>query len=201
MSVTTALVICIAILSFCLILTIFALLQTATRKRKWKRRPSQIFFIADTHFDSRKNSRLRHFHSVRDMNWLIRIRWNRTVAPQDTVYFLGDFANHRTKLWWSRLNGRKIHVRGNHDRGRGRPLDFISFGGIQFYLVHNYHHVPSAYQGWVIHGHSHNAPFFNAKERRICVCANKIGYKPINSKTILKRVAKIEPSVISGINT
>gem|GEM_PF-830887 len=194
------LLVCIDILSLCLIITVFALLQAATRKRKWKRRPPQIFFIADTHFDSRKNSRLRRFRSVRNMNGVMCIRWNRTVAPQDTVYFLGDFANHRTKIWWNRLNGRKIHIRGNHDRGRGCHLDFVTFGGIQFYLVHNYRHVPKAYQGWVIHGHSHHAPFVNAKEQRICVCANRIAYKPINASAILKRVAKVDTSSANSID-
>jgi calcineurin-like phosphoesterase family protein len=54
------------------------------------------------------------------MNSIIIRRWNSTVRPDDLVIHLGDFALYGkspkvSKLCKS-LNGKKILVRGNHDR-------------------------------------------------------------------------------------
>lgn len=45
--------------------------------------------------------------------------WNKTVKPEDTVYFLGDLAFEqfsRTKEYITTLPGKKIMVKGNHDK-------------------------------------------------------------------------------------
>ena len=62
--------------------------------------------------------RPEHFEKVYFDNWI------RLVAPQDTVYFLGDlvFGSKDYRLFFadgfSRLPGHKIFVRGNHDKKR-----------------------------------------------------------------------------------
>ena len=49
-------------------------------------------------------------------------RWNATVAADDEVWHLGDFANGGSREYvaavFARLNGRKRLVRGNHDTNR-----------------------------------------------------------------------------------
>lgn len=60
----------------------------------------------------------RQFNSVEEMNETIVERWNETVKPNDTIYDLGDFALAGvTKVLTilPRLNGKKIHIMGNHD--------------------------------------------------------------------------------------
>lgn len=59
------------------------------------------------------------------MNYALTARWNERVSPEDTVYHLGDFAMGSPDAWpeiLSRLNGHKILVPGNHDRGREKML-------------------------------------------------------------------------------
>lgn len=49
--------------------------------------------------------------------------WNAAVAAGDTVFHLGDFSFlglEATRDIVSRLNGYKILILGNRDRGRGR---------------------------------------------------------------------------------
>ena len=77
------------------------------------------FYISDTHFDHAKIITLakRPFANVDEMNEEIVRRWNNVVTNDDYVYFLGDFAwkFNRVGYWASRLKGRIIFIRGNHD--------------------------------------------------------------------------------------
>lgn len=59
-----------------------------------------------------------------DMNWQLMANWNRTVDPEETVLFLGDFAWFRGRSETDRrkvrnlrsiLNGEIVFVRGDHD--------------------------------------------------------------------------------------
>ncbi len=80
------------------------------------------FYIADTHFRHAKIIECcdRPYASTDEMdNELIR-RWNAVVGVGDIVYHLGDFAfglgdEEAIKNVFSRLNGRKVLVLGNHD--------------------------------------------------------------------------------------
>jgi calcineurin-like phosphoesterase family protein len=79
------------------------------------------WFTSDTHFCHKNIIRLcdRPFADVDEMNEAIIANWNAVVAPEDTVYHLGDVALGQWVEWDSiltRLNGRKAIVVGNHDR-------------------------------------------------------------------------------------
>lgn len=79
---------------------------------------------ADTHFFHENIIRYcnRPFADVEEMNAIMVANWNNTVAPDDEVYHLGDFALV-SKTWlaydlerlFERLRGKKYLVRGNHD--------------------------------------------------------------------------------------
>jgi calcineurin-like phosphoesterase family protein len=83
------------------------------------------FVISDTHFGHTNSwekfklpdgSPLRPFTSTEEMDETMIERWNAKVQPQDTVYHLGDVVINKKYLHLvSRLNGRKILIRGNHD--------------------------------------------------------------------------------------
>ena len=79
-----------------------------------------IFFTSDQHFGHEKVLEFdrRPFSSTEQMETEMIARWNRKVKQDDTVYILGDF------IWKSdnaaellrRLNGKKIILKGNHDK-------------------------------------------------------------------------------------
>ena len=89
------------------------------------------WFTADLHLGHRNiiDYCNRPFHTVDAMNNALIENWNEAVAPNDTVWVVGDFALGKiadTLPIVSTLHGRKILVAGNHDRcwaGHGRRAD------------------------------------------------------------------------------
>ena len=60
----------------------------------------------------------RSFSSIEEMNEVIIERWNKKVKPDDKVYLLGDVMlndNEKGLEYASRLNGKIMFLRGNHD--------------------------------------------------------------------------------------
>jgi len=97
----------------------------------------KIFYIADTHFNHANIIRLdnRPYKDVLDMGAKMLENWNNAVGKDDIVYILGDF------MWKFRdedydfakqLNGRKILVKGNHDKCHNRNFKRL-FGDIVKY--------------------------------------------------------------------
>lgn len=87
-------------------------------KEKLRKEP-KVWFTSDWHFGHKNviNYCNRPYKDVEQMHKALIKIWNKTVKPQDTVYFLGDFSLNPK---WSRLlvkdlNGKKIMVAGNHD--------------------------------------------------------------------------------------
>lgn len=81
----------------------------------------KIFYIADQHYGHKNimSYDCRPFKTVEDMDAEMTRRWNETVAENDTVYVLGDISWHseeKTCQIFSELNGKKILLRGNHDK-------------------------------------------------------------------------------------
>lgn len=83
------------------------------------------------------------------MNEALIANWNAVVAPEDTVYVLGDFAlaARAVEQILPRLNGRKILILGNHDfphpaHQKGRKPDlrdkwtklYLSYGFAEVHL-------------------------------------------------------------------
>lgn len=161
----------------------------------------KVWLISDTHFDHANIIRYcsRPFGSVQAMNLTMLYSWNKTVESDDIVYFLGDmsFGRHSRQAWYwlDLLNGRKIFIRGSHDQEiRGDnvlkiiDMEMIQVDSIPFLLVHNtFNPIANGWDGWIIHGHSHNhVPFLDSK--RINVSVEVIGYKPISLYEILERI-------------
>ena len=79
------------------------------------------YFTADLHLGHRNiiDYSGRPFRDVEQMDEVLVERWNATVAPDDEVMVLGDFAMGRideTLPVAGVLNGRKVLLAGNHDR-------------------------------------------------------------------------------------
>lgn len=88
-------------------------------------------FTSDQHFGHEAIIRLsnRPFYSVEHMNKTIVERYNSVIGKDDTVIFVGDISylkKNDYKKIMKELNGHKILVRGNHDKGT--QSDFLEFG-------------------------------------------------------------------------
>lgn len=131
-----------------------------------------LFFTSDTHFghDAAIRNCERIFPSTEEMDEALIAAWNRTVAPGDTIYHLGDVlvgSPHEAPHYLDRLNG-KIHlVAGNHDKRliRDHAGFFASISLMQELVIGEQMlilcHYPMrewdrCYLGsWHLHGHVH----------------------------------------------
>lgn len=129
------------------------------------------------------------------------IRWyNELVSPEDRVYILGDVAFTRKALdrTLPRLMGRKVLIRGNHDKDK---LSYYSqyFDDIRgvcvkhgFVMTHVPVH-PDCMERWGIniHGHLHGNvikdKFGKPDSRYVNVCVEQTNFRPIELDVVLKR--------------
>ncbi len=118
-----------------------------------------IWFTSDWHFDHDKDFiyKVRGFSNIFDMNNTIVKRYNEVVAPEDTVYILGDLclgggdekvlATNQERI--NNLNGKKRIIVGNHDTYRSIEMyeqcsnteilgyaDYMRLNGYYFYISH-----------------------------------------------------------------
>jgi calcineurin-like phosphoesterase family protein/2'-5' RNA ligase len=163
----------------------------------------KIFVISDTHFDHTNVIRFsdRPFASTRHMNQQLISRWNSTVN-NDTVYFLGDMSLGRRRrpidYWLGKLGGQIYCLRGNHDSDiiQNAPVIHDRYGikyhDYKFLLMHHPWR-PHGYDGWIIHGHTHNTsmknhPFLHQKNKTINVSSELIDYTPITLDRIISLI-------------
>ena len=97
-------------------------------------------FTSDTHFGHENIIRYcgRPFVSDGEMNYVLTQRWNEVVAPEDTVYHLGDFAMGPTDLWAgcrSALKGRITLILGNHDRDTDFMRNVVGFNTVESNVI------------------------------------------------------------------
>ena len=134
------------------------------------------------------------------MNKEIIKRWNNTVAKEDTVFLLGDFAfgsNEWIVEVGNMLQGHKKLVMGNHDN---KSIEVYRRAGFEVYrypiLWNDFYilsHAPkfttpdSPY--FNIYGHVHNDPSYkDFSSNSFCVSAERINYTPISFEEIRRKV-------------
>lgn len=112
-----------------------------------------IWFTADLHLNSYETIDYfnRPFKSLEHMNRILINNWNARVKPNDEVYHIGDFCiknkenPHKAIYWEDKLNGKIIHILGNHDRNNGVKAittdAHIYYGNKKIQLVHNPEHL------------------------------------------------------------
>lgn len=87
---------------------------------------NNIWFSSDHHWSDNNalKYRYRPFENIEEMNIKMVELWNKYVQPEDTVYYLGDFAvnDEDIEKYKSLLNGNFILVVGNHDYKRDRKI-------------------------------------------------------------------------------
>ncbi len=115
----------------------------------------RIFATSDLHIGHDRDFvwEARGFGSIKEHDLALVGNWNRTVAPEDTVYILGDVMLNDIDYGISvlkQLNGQLIILQGNHDSGNrieryrecenvvraGDAALYLRYGGCHFYLSH-----------------------------------------------------------------
>lgn len=139
---------------------------------------------------------LRPFKNIEEHDETIIANHNAVVHPQDRVYLLGDVCiNRRNRGVLSRLSGRLVLVKGNHDIFKlNEYLPF--FDDIRSYVVQKDHdgnkvilsHIPIHPDsvgrfGTNIHGHLHYNKIDDP--RYVCVSLEHTDYRPIEIHTAL----------------
>lgn len=162
----------------------------------------KTFFIADTHFGEESILRYenRPFADAAEMDEAMIKKWNETVSPQDTVWHLGDFGaeGHEAETL-SRLNGRVLLIKGNHDAGSGEYYRRVGFAEAYdlpvlfegFWLLSHeplYVNINMPYAN--IFGHVHASPLIkDLSPQHFCACVERTGYAPISFDEIKRAVA------------
>ncbi len=146
-----------------------------------------IYVIPDTHL-GHENIK-KYCNRPDNFEQLIETNWNSTITAKDTVIHLGDISFNEN--WIERLgswSGRKILVRGNHDK---KPQDFYlncGFTAVVEELVIDFDNViilfshrPRFGHGYDInfHGHQHNLAVYDSKRLYLPLSLEHMGYKPL----------------------
>lgn len=157
------------------------------------------WFTSDWHIgDTRVNMLRRPFINEDEMFFKLKDEHNKLVHPNDTVYVLGDVCFRKAKHVLSAVkdfNGKKILVRGNHDRdtsdeeflvyfdqviAEGEGLE-IEYKNINFYLTH----YPTTTRQDIFNlvGHIHDAWKFQPNMINVGVDVNH--FRPVNADEII----------------
>jgi calcineurin-like phosphoesterase family protein len=171
-----------------------------------------IFFTGDTHFGDPRGLRIdrRPFASLGEHDAALVARWNETVAREDEVWHLGDFASgrkpERIGELLGALNGRKHLVIGNND-GEA-TIRNTAWQSVQHYAEMTVEgtalvlcHYP--FRTWNrmgrgvvnLHGHSHGR--LKPMPRQYDVGVDVWGYRPVTLATILASRARRSSSAPS----
>jgi len=170
---------------------------------------SNTWFTADTHFGHKNIMRLsnRPFGSIEEHDQTLIDNWNRVVGVHDTVYHLGDFhfgGVQEGEQLLRQLNGKKILIKGNHDRNakRCRGWEFVcdvNQAQIDNTNVVMFHYPMMEWAGafrgaYHFFGHVHGKIAHTS--RRCDVGVDMWDYTPINMeqiKGVLKNAPKYDP--------
>ena len=141
------------------------------------------------------------FASAEEMDEYMVERWNSVVRPDDKVYHLGDVVmglkKHSLDIV-KRLNGRKVLVRGNHDKLKlsqyaecfkdVRATHLLETGAesgcTHLVLSHVPIHPYSLRSGWVnVHGHTHEKG--SPPGPYVSVCVEMTDYFPLRFDAVV----------------
>lgn len=161
-------------------------------------RGGTIYFYSDPHFTDEEMNNLRKNY-IGDEEQVKRI--NSVVHKNDTLIVLGDVGN---TSFVSKLNGYKVLIMGNHDKGsttykRGMVVvdsevketdnhlfDEVYEGPLMISDKILLSHEPVDFKyAFNIHGHDHSR-WYGKDDMHLNVCAELINYTPIMLKSIIE---------------
>lgn len=165
-----------------------------------------VYFTSDLHLGHRGiiEMQKRPFADIHEMNRVLIYNYNAVVGKEDTVYILGDISHHlpveSANEMIRKLNGKKILIKGNHDKMYDSSLfeeicDFktVSLSGRYFVLMH-YPMLswPKKNSGSIqIHGHIHGHEEYNLQNKKNGVLRYDVGvdannFFPVSVKRVME---------------
>lgn len=171
-----------------------------------------LFFVSDTHFGHKNIIKYcnRPFRDVDEMDEAMIRNWNSTVGHSDVVIHLGDVGfTKKLRSIVSRLNGKKILIRGNHDNRTSdrkflemgfvdiqkEPFDYMGFV-LSHYPVGSvmYRHLKDVpLDGKInLYGHVHNGTEFDIlrdSPNHLCLCVEHTRYRPVSIDEVRQMAA------------
>lgn len=156
-----------------------------------------IFITSDTHFHHGNIIKYcnRPYKDSFEMDEALISNWNSVVRHEDKVYHLGDVYMPKYKnesdMLFRRLNGTKVLILGNHDKGKDQNLlkyfsriymwRFLKEFGLLLSHVPVHKDSLSSKLNWNVHGHIHNKPSPEGPYKNACVEMNNYTPQPIES--------------------
>ena len=150
----------------------------------------------------------RPFESVEEMHETLIKNHNDNVWANDTVIHCGDFSfgsKERTqKEIISRLDGKHIFLKGDHDKWLGNSGSYMWLKHINGHPVIACHYAMktfwlSHYNSWQVFGHSHGKLNMTGAGKQWDVGVDNNNYKPVHFRTLEKIMAK-RPNNFNYIN-
>ena len=157
---------------------------------------SKNYFIADMHFSHEKIIKMcnRPFDSVEEMEEKLISNWNNKVSEDDTVYILGDFSFKASKEKCieilKQLKGKKILIKGNHDKYIGQRdfdncfekiYDYLQISNDKQQIILSHYpiidYAGMYYGAKMIYGHIHNK--YVPHKNMYCVSVECVNYEPV----------------------
>ena len=167
--------------------------------------PERTWLWADLHLRDRASVRYHHrpFWCWRTHDRALKRRWDRAVAPADTIIHVGDLAPESVGEQYRRrmletLPGWKINVLGNHDvAALHAPLTDgwnATHGALVIAsappLVITHCPLRTVPAGTVnVHGHMHRRRD-RRFDPRINVAVDQTGYHPVSASTLIEEAAR-----------
>ena len=160
------------------------------------------FFTSDTHFGDIRILRIdkRPFKSLEDHDAALIDNWNATVAPDDTVWHLGDFAlgpsDERVADILATLHGTKHLITGNNDGpGTLAAPGWSSIGAYaeievderRLILCHYAFRTWNAMGRGTINLHGHSHGLLKTAPKQYDVGVDVWDYRPVTMKEITTR--------------
>ena len=176
-----------------------------------------IYLTSDHHFGHVNIIKYcdRPYKDIHTMNRTLTNKWNAIIAPQDTVYHLGDIAFGSFERYLPGLNGKIILIKGNHDRGKyyrnyniemHKHLD-LEYAGYKFKLNHRPVFEPGTHDpfndsdkhlkidelrnyDWIICGHVHEK--WITKQKNINLSVDVWNYSPVSIDDLIDFIEDLE---------
>lgn len=155
-----------------------------------------IWLIADTHFGHTKLC--ENWQRPFDYEERIIKNWNNQVKDNDIVIVLGDISWSGKLDVFNQLKGKKVLVRGNHDK-KGvdaylNYFDFVCDKVSMRYMGHSiiFTHKPldEFKEEMNIFGHLHNFHPYELIKGQFCISLEDMGYTVFSLPSIINRTVK-----------
>ena len=182
---------------------------------------SKIYLTSDCHFGHKNIIAYenRPFTDLVSMREQMILNHNALVSPEDTCINLGDFImgnKEQAQAILSRMNGRKILIRGNHDGHSIQwyldagfdevwPGTIIEHDGLKIFLSHCPEARPGDGAHYDLHfyGHvhgktGHRGIYETTTRDGACLCVERWNYKPVDIDTVIA-MCKAAPTTSGAI--